>query len=48
MKIKERLPISLNDQIAHRLRTTNNVPCGSLNPNFVEALMGFPQDWTKL
>lgn len=67
MKVKQGLPISLNDQVAHLLPTPtandaknngnpsrakrhslglNGVAGGSLNPNWVEALMGFPQDWT--
>ena len=67
MKLEKRLPISLNDQIAHLYPTPtandaknngnpsrenrhspglNGVVGGSLNPNWVEALMGFPQDWT--
>ena len=67
-KLKEGLPISLNDQVAHFLPTptandakNNNSPSrqnrhsqsldtiagGSLNPEWVEYLMGFPLDWTK-
>ena len=26
----------------------NNTPGGKLNPNFVEFLMGFPENWTKI
>ena len=68
MKIKEGLPISLNDQTAHLLPTplahdahavsasdyqrhTLPLSCvagGSLNPEWVEWLMGFPKDWTKV
>ena len=44
MKLKKGLPISLNDQVAH-------VDCtgsGSLNPEWIEWLMGYPIGWTDL
>jgi hypothetical protein len=35
--------------IAGWILETHDVPVGGkLNPNFVEFLMGFPQDWTKV
>ena len=59
MRMKKGLPLQLNDQVAHLLPTptandakNNGNPSrtasGSLNPNWVEALMGFPQDWTAV
>jgi len=37
MKLQKGLPISLNDQVG-----------GSLNPEWVESLMGFPVGWTEI
>lgn len=43
MKLQKGLPISLNDQVAHLAGNS-----GSLNPEWVEWLMGFPIGWTDL
>ena len=45
MKLKEGLPVSLNDQVAH---LSDSTASGSLNPEWIEWLMGFPIGWTDL
>ena len=35
-----------NNTSEHVLK--NNTPGGKLNPTFVEFLMGFPENWTKI
>ena len=47
-RMKKGLPLQLNDQIAHMFTNKEISAGGSLNPNFVEALMGFPIGWTEL
>ena len=36
------------DQSLPRTVLKNNKPGGKLNPNFVEFLMGFPMNWTRI
>ena len=37
-----------NSQASKSLEAQARQIGGKLNPNFVEHLMGFPQDWTKI
>ena len=47
MKLEKKMPISLNDQVAH-LRGGREKTTGQLNPTWVEWLMGYPSGWTDL
>ena len=47
MKLDKKMPISLNDQVAH-LRGGREKTTGQLNPTWVEWLMGYPSGWTDL
>lgn len=40
------MPMQLNDQVAHIAQTP--IEGGSLNPEWVEWLMGFPAGWTEV
>ena len=43
---KRGMPMQLNDQVAHIAQTP--IEGGSLNPQWVEWLMGFPAGWTTV
>ena len=47
MQLEKKMPISLNDQVAH-LRGGREKTTGQLNPTWVEWLMGYPSGWTDL
>ena len=46
-KEKKKKGINLHFALRHYVQK-NNKPGGKLNPNFVEFLMGFPMNWTKI
>lgn len=45
-KFREKMPISLNDQVRHSQNWPT--PPGQLNPSWVEILMGFAIGWTDV
>ena len=47
-RMKRGMPLQLNDQIAHLYPQLNVSHGSSLNPEFVEVLMGFPAGWTEI
>ena len=36
------------ERCSEQSKSTNRKPGGKLNPTFVEFLMGFPENWTKI
>ena len=45
-RMERGMPLMLNDQVAHIAQTPTEG--GSLNPEWVEFLMGFPVGWTEV